>query len=125
VGVDRKRLTNTPVHGVVSVLKLLDDCRKEVVGAQTTYARGSSAVGGGVCEQRHATQRVLSDSAVELRHAESSSEEATLAEKEQSIFFGQPIGVGGGGRQEISEAAGTELWARSGAVARAPDRGTS
>jgi len=41
------------------VLKLRDDRTKEVGSAQATYASGSSAVGGGVCEQRHATQRVL------------------------------------------------------------------
>lgn len=33
-------------------------------------------------EQRHATQQVLPESGFEFRHAESSSEEATLEKKE-------------------------------------------
>jgi len=41
-----KRLTNTPVRGVVTVLKLSDDRKNRVVSAQATYTCGSSAVGG-------------------------------------------------------------------------------
>ena len=63
-----KRSTNTPVRGVAFVLKYLDDRRKKVGSAQATYASGGSAVGGGVCEQRHATQRVLPESGLELWH---------------------------------------------------------
>src|SRR5713226_10238534 len=74
----RKRLTNTPVLQAGSVLKCPDDRKNRVVSAQATHPRGSSEVSGGVCEQRHATQRVLPESGLELRHAESSSEEATL-----------------------------------------------
>ena len=37
----------------------------------------------------------------------------------------RPFGAGGVGRQEIAEAARTELWAGRGAAGRAPDRGTS
>jgi len=37
-----------------SVLKCPDDHKNRVVSAQATYPCGRSAVGGGVCEQRHA-----------------------------------------------------------------------
>ena len=36
-----------------------------------------------------------------------------------------PVGAGGVGRQEVADAAGTELWAGRGAAGRAPDRGAS
>jgi len=49
-----KRLTNTPVRMARSVLKCPNDRKNRVVSTQTTYPRGSSAVGGGVCEQRYA-----------------------------------------------------------------------
>lgn len=117
-----KRLTNTPVRGVVSVLKWLDDRRKEVVSAQATYASGGSAVGGGVCEQRHAAQRVLPESRFELRYPASSSEEATLEEEKWNSFFGRPVGAGGVGRQEIADAARSKVWAGCGAAGRVPDR---
>jgi hypothetical protein len=68
---ERKRLTNTPVPVVVSVLRWLDDREKNVVSAQATHPRGSSATGGEVCGKRHATERVLPESGFELRHAES------------------------------------------------------
>src|SRR2546421_3215432 len=35
------------------------------------------------------------------------------------------LGAGGVGRQEVADAARTELWASRGAAGRAPDRGTS
>ena len=76
------------------MLKCPDDRKNRVVRAQATYASGSSAVGGGVCEQRHATQRVLPESGFEFRHAESASEEATLEEEEQRSSFGRPVDVG-------------------------------
>jgi hypothetical protein len=57
-----KRLTNTPVRGPGSLFKCRDDRREEIARAETTYACGSSATGGGVCEQRHAAQRVLPQS---------------------------------------------------------------
>jgi len=45
-------------------------------------------------------ERVLPQSAVELRHAESAPEGATLEEKGQTTFFGQPVGAGRTGRQK-------------------------
>jgi hypothetical protein len=62
----RKRLTNTPVRQAESVLKCPDDRKNRVVSAQATYPCGSSAVGGRVCEQRHAADRVLRESRFEL-----------------------------------------------------------
>src|ERR1035437_1640026 len=50
---------NTPVRGKRFVLKFPDERRTEGFSTQTTYTRGSSAASGGVCEQWHATQRVL------------------------------------------------------------------
>ena len=57
-GLSCKRLTNTPVLQAGSVLKCPDDRKNRVVSAQATYASGSSAVGGRVCEQRYAAERV-------------------------------------------------------------------
>ena len=79
--VKRKRLTNTPVRQAGSVLKCPDDRKNRVVSAQTTYPCGSSAVGGRVCEQRHAPERVLPESRFELQHAGSPSEKAAVEEK--------------------------------------------
>jgi len=76
-----KRLTNTPVRGVVTVLKLSDDRKNRVVSAQATYTCGSSAVGGRVCEQRYAAKRVLPESRFELQHTGSPSKETALEEK--------------------------------------------
>jgi len=45
-------------------------------------------------------ERVLPQSAVELRHAESAPEGATLEEKGQTTFFTQPVGAGRTGRQK-------------------------
>jgi len=120
----RKRLTNTPVRRGVSVFKWLDERRAEGFSTQTTYTRGSSGIGGGIHEWRYAAERVLPKSGFEIRHAESASEEAALEEEEQSSFFGRPVGAGRVGRQEIAEAARTELRAGRGAAGRAPDRGT-
>jgi hypothetical protein len=127
VGLDfyGKRLTNTFVRGVVTVFKLSDDRKNRVVRAQATDTRGSSGVGGGIHEQRDAAERVLPQSAVELRYAESAPEGATLEEKEPSSFFGRPVGAGGVGRQEVADPARIELWASRGAAGRASDRGTS
>ena len=76
-----KRLTNTPVREIASVLKWIDDRRKQVVSAQATYPRGSSAVGGRVCEQRYAAERVLPDSRFELQHTGSPSKKTASEEK--------------------------------------------
>src|SRR5579864_871999 len=121
----RKRLSNTPVPGKRFVLKFPDELRTEGFTTQTTYTRGSSGVSGRVCEQRYAAERVLPQSTVELRYAESAPEGATLEEKEPSSFFGRPVGAGGVGCQKIAEAARTELWAGHGAAGRASDRRTS
>jgi hypothetical protein len=77
----RKRLTNTPVLQEGSVLKYPDDRKNRVVSAQATYPCGSSAVGGRVCEQRYAAQRVLPESRFELQHTGSPSKEKALEEK--------------------------------------------
>jgi hypothetical protein len=120
-----KRPTNTPVRQAESVLKLSHDRKNRVVRAQATYTRRSSGVGGGIHEQRYAAQRVLPQSRFELQHAGSPSEKAALEENAQTNFFGRSIGAGGVGRQEIAEAARTELSAGRGAAGRAPDRGAS
>src|SRR5215469_2345349 len=78
-----KRLTNTPVLQAGSVLKCPDDRKNRVVSAQATYASGSSTVGGRVCEQRYAAERVLPESRFELQHSGSPPEEAALEEKAQ------------------------------------------
>ncbi len=54
-----KRLTNTPVRGTRFVLKFSDEWRTEDFSTKTTYTRGSSGVGGGIHEQRHATERIF------------------------------------------------------------------
>jgi hypothetical protein len=77
----RKRLTNTPVRQAGSVLKCPDDRKNRVVSAQATYPCGSSAVGGRVCEQRYAAERVLPESRFELQHSGSPSKETALEEK--------------------------------------------
>jgi hypothetical protein len=51
----------------------------------------------------YAAERVLPQSAVEFRYAESAPKGATLAEKEPSSFFGRPVGAGGVGRQEVAD----------------------
>ena len=76
-----KRLTNTPVRQAGPVLKCPDDCKNRVVNTQATFTSGSSAVGGRVCEQRYAAERVLPESGFELRHAGSPSKETALEEK--------------------------------------------
>ena len=124
-GLSCKRLTNTPVLQAESVLKCPDDRKNRVVSAQATYASGSSALGGRVCEQRYAAERVLPESRFELQHSGSPSEEAALEEKAQTNFFGRSFRAGGVGGQGIAEAARTELWAGRGAAGRAPDRGAS
>jgi hypothetical protein len=105
------------------VLKFPDERRTEGFITQTTYTRGSSGVSGRVCEQRYAAERVLPQSAVELRYAESAPEGATLEEKEPSSFFGRSVGAGGVGRQEIADDTRRDLWAGRSAARRAPDRG--
>ena len=83
---ERKRLTNTPVRQARSVLKCPDDRKNRVVSAQATYPCGSSAVGGRVCEQRHAAERVLPESRFELQHAGSPSERNGVGREGVSQF---------------------------------------
>ncbi len=118
-------MTNTPVRQAGSVLKCPDDRKKRVVSAQATYPSGSSAVGGGVCEQRYAAERVLPESRFELQHTGSPSKETALEEKAQADFLGRSFGAGGVGYQEIASAAPSELRTGGGAAGRAPDRGAS
>src|SRR5271157_480293 len=77
----RKRLINPPVLQAESVLKCPDDRKNRVVSAQATYPCGSSAIGGRVCEQRYAAERVLPESRFELQHTGSPSKETALEEK--------------------------------------------
>jgi hypothetical protein len=79
--VECKRLTNPPVRQVGSVLKCQDDRKNRVVSAQATYTSGGSAVGGSVCEQRYAAERVLPESRFELQGTGSPSKETALEEK--------------------------------------------
>ena len=79
--VERKRLTNTPVRMDGSMLKCSDDRKNRVVSAQATYPRRSSAVGGRVCEQRYAAERILPVSRFELQHTGSPSKETALEKK--------------------------------------------
>ena len=76
-----KCLTNTPVRQAGSVLKCPDVRKNRIVSAQATYACGSSALGGRVCEQRYAAERVLPESRFELQHTGSPSKETALEEK--------------------------------------------
>jgi hypothetical protein len=78
--IEGKRLSNTPVPGRRSVLKFPDERRTEGFITQATYPSGSSAVGGRVCAQRDAAERVLPESRFELQHAGSPSEEMALEE---------------------------------------------
>jgi hypothetical protein len=98
-------------------LEFPDERRTEGFGAQTTYTRGSSGIGGGIHEQRYAAKRVLPQSAVELRQAESALEGATLEETEPSNFFSRALDAGRVGRQETADAARSELQAGRRAVA--------
>src|ERR1700688_1632374 len=66
-----KRPSNTSVPRGRFMLKFPEERRTEGFSTQTTYTRGSSEVGGGIHEQRYAAERVLSQSAVKLRHARS------------------------------------------------------
>jgi hypothetical protein len=67
------------------VLKCSDDRKNRVVSAQATHTSGSSGVGGGIHEQRYASERVLPQSAVELRHAESAPEEQRWKRKSRVV----------------------------------------
>ena len=63
-----------------------DDRKNRVVSAQATHSRGSSEVGGGIQEQRHATQRVLPESRFELQHTGSPPKETALEREGVSQF---------------------------------------
>jgi hypothetical protein len=79
--VNCKRLTNTPVRRTGCVLECPNDRKNGVVSAQATYTIGGPAVGGRVCEQRYAAERVLPESRFELQHTGSPSEKTALEEK--------------------------------------------
>ena len=79
--VNGKRLTNTRVRRVGSVVKYTDDRKNRVVSAEATYPCGSSAFGGRICEQRYAAERVLPESRFELQHTGSPPKETALEEK--------------------------------------------
>ena len=104
------------------MLKWRDERRTEESGTKAPDACGSSAVSGGVCEQRHAAERVLPESRFELQHAGSPSEEATVEEEGKKRSRRGPVGARGIGHQEIADGARTELRADFGIVRRTPDR---
>jgi len=66
---ERKRLTNTSVCEISSVLKHFDDRGKQVLRAQASRPRGSSEVGGEIQEQRYGPKRVLRESPKNLAAA--------------------------------------------------------
>ena len=100
------------------MLKWKNAGRRKDHGAATTDGSGSPAVGGGVCGQRHAAERVLPQSGFELEHAGSPPEEENKEEKQRG---GWP-GGGGIGSAEVAKGARAELWAGRGVSGRAPDR---
>ena len=104
------------------MLKSRNAGRKEHNGAPATDGSGSPGVGGGVCGQQHAAERVLPESEFELEHAGSPSQEAALEEKEEKHPDGWPVGRGGIGLEEVAERAGAELRAGRGVGGRTADR---
>jgi hypothetical protein len=65
------------------VVKSRNAGRRKHNGASATDGSGSPGVGGGVCGQQHAAERVLPESGFELEHAGSPSKGAALEEKEE------------------------------------------
>lgn len=116
-----KRSTNAPVQGAMFVLKSRNAERGTENGTAATDGSGGAAVGGGVCERRHATERVLPQSGFELEHAGSPSQEAALEEKEEKRRGGWP-GRGGIGHAEVAGRARAELWAGRSVGGRTADR---
>jgi hypothetical protein len=123
--IKRKRLSNTPVRGAGPVLKCPDERRTKEFGNQATYARGSSAVSGGVCEQRYAAERVLPQPGFELRHTRSASEETAVEGKKEKRSCGRPIGTSGISHQEIGGGARVDLPAGRCVIGRSTDRSAS
>jgi len=99
-------------------LKSKNAGRRKDNGAAATDGSGSPAVGGGVCGQRHAAERVLPQSGFELEDAGSPSEEEKKEEKQRGGWPGR----GGIGHAEVAERARAELWADRDVSGRAPDR---
>src|SRR5258708_39820957 len=91
IGVKGKRSTNAPVRGALSVVKSRNAERGEDKGTSATDASGSRSVGGAVCGQRHAAERILPQAGFELEPAGTPSQEAALEEKEEK----QPRGCAG------------------------------
>ncbi len=120
--IQRKRWTNAPVRGALSVVKSRNAERGEDNGTSATDASGSRSVGGAVCGQRHAAERILPQSGFELEHAGSPSQEAALEEKEEKQPRGWPVGRGGIGHQEVADRARSELRAGRGVGGRTPHR---
>ena len=69
------------------MLKCPDDGSNRVVSAQATYPCGGSAVGGRVCEQRYAAERVLPESGFRLQHRSEPSDSALP----QARFLGTDV----------------------------------
>src|SRR5713226_2561405 len=120
LGLHRKRSTNAPVRGALSVVKSRNAERGEDNGTSATDASGSRSVGGAVCGQRHAAERILPQSGFELEHAGSPSQEAALEEKEEKQPRGWPVGRGGIGHQAVADRARSELRAGRGVGGRTP-----
>ena len=72
------------------MLKSRNAGTREDNGEPAADASGDPAVGGGVCEQRYAAERVLPHSGFELQHAGSPSEETAMGEEEFSRLWTNP-----------------------------------
>jgi hypothetical protein len=106
-----------------SVFKLTDERR--TTGSDTERADTScdSAVSGGVCEQRDATKRVLSQSRFEPQHSGSPPEEAAVEKEDDEERARRWEVLGSGiGPQETTVGAATELRAGRCLVGRTADR---
>ena len=84
------------------MFKLEDERRTAGSGTKAADAGGDPAVGGGVCEQRYAAERVLPESRVEFQHAGSPSEEAAVEEADEERSRRRQVGGGGVGHRETA-----------------------
>jgi len=85
------------------VLKWEDQRTTTGSSTKATDASRGPTVGGGVCEQRHAAERVLPQSGFELQHTGSPSEEAAMEEEEEKSPRGRLVGTSGIGHQETAD----------------------
>src|SRR5258708_6223972 len=99
----------------------MDERRTAGSDTETTDTSCGSAASGGVCEQRHAAERVLPQSGFGSQHSGSPSEEAAMEEKEEKRSRWWPVSVRGTSRQETGEQR-IELQAGRDVVGRTQDR---